>query len=84
MGPTDPKGHIVVTDLNVDMFALSLSMKRRHTAESDISNDKSDVLAVLEVIRSHDCMVVSQGGVENLLNQVRNFLVEMKDGPAPP
>lgn len=77
MGPLDPKGHIILSDLNIDMLAVSLSMKRKHTAESDIVKDRHEVAEFLEVIRSHDCMVVSQGGIENLLNQVRDFLMDM-------
>lgn len=81
MGPTDPKGHIVLTDLNLDMFAISLSIQRNHTTEGELLDDKRDILDVMEVIRAHDCMVISQGGIENLLTQIRTFLVEMAKGP---
>ena len=84
MGPTDPKGHIVLTDLNLDMFAMSLSILRKHTSEGDLLNDKHDILDVMEVVRAHDCMVISQGGIENLLSQIRSFLMEMAKGPKSP
>ncbi len=77
MVPTDSKGHILLNDNTIDMLALSLSIYRKHAAESDLLRDKQDVLDVLEVVRSHDCMVVSQGGVQTLLSQVRDFLSDL-------
>lgn len=81
MGPLDAKGHIVLSDLNLDMFAMSLSIQRKHTTEGDLLDDRRDIMDVMEVIRAHDCMVISQGGIENLLSQIRTFLTEMAKGP---
>lgn len=82
MGPTDPRGHFILSDGVVDMLAMTLSVKRKHTNEGDLLNDKRDVQEVLEVMRASDMMAISQGSIENLLTQIRNFLMDLAGGNA--
>jgi ribosomal silencing factor RsfS len=78
VGPTDPKGHIVLSDRAIDMLALTVSAQRKHNAEADLLEDKRDVLDVLEAMRTSDYMVIAQGALESAINQLRDLIMSTK------
>lgn len=75
MGPQDHKGRSVLDEHAIEMLAMTLSSQRRHKEADDLAKDMVDVRDVLKALTASSYMLIPQGLIESMINNMRDLLM---------
>jgi hypothetical protein len=75
MGPQDHKGRSVLDEHAIELLAMTVSSQRKHKDPNDLAKDMTDTRDVLMALTASSYMLVPQGLIESMINNMRDLLM---------